>query len=379
MAVADSKRPLRILMTADAVGGVWTYALELARALEEHNVEIVLVTMGPLPGPHQVAAASRCKNLTLLSRDSRLEWMPEPWDDVDKTGEWLLELERELGADLIHINGYAHAALPFLAPVVLVTHSCVCSWWRAVHGVEAPASWNEYRHRVSEGLRSADLVVAPTAAIFRDIALSYEGPKSGRLIRNGRRVESAPRAKEEIILSVGRLWDEAKNLEQLDRCAPRLSWPVYVAGALEQGDREGAQPRSVRALGFLSEHEVTEWMSRAAIYCLPARYEPFGLSILEAAQSGCALVVGDIAPLREVWGDAATYVAPDDDAALIAALEKLSADSEHRRHLAWLARRRAARFFPEPMAVRYRALYDELTCGPRYQPGPPPIERILAT
>ncbi len=32
---------------------------------------------------------------------------------------------------------------------------------------------------------------------------------------------------------------------------------------------------------------------------LPARYEPFGLSVLEAALSGCALVLGDIPSLRE--------------------------------------------------------------------------------
>ena len=43
-------------------------------------------------------------------------------------------------------------------------------------------------------------------------------------------------------------------------------------------------------------------MARASIYALPARYEPFGLSILEAALSGAALVLGDIPSLREVWG-----------------------------------------------------------------------------
>ena len=52
-------------------------------------------------------------------------------------------------------------------------------------------------------------------------------------------------------------------------------------------------------------------MGRAAIYALPARYEPFGLSILEAALSGCALVIGDIPSLREIWADAALFVPSD--------------------------------------------------------------------
>ena len=41
----------RILMTADAVGGVWTYALELTRAMPE--IDFVLATMGPAPSTTQ--------------------------------------------------------------------------------------------------------------------------------------------------------------------------------------------------------------------------------------------------------------------------------------------------------------------------------------
>ena len=31
------------------------------------------------------------------------------------------------------LNAYVHAALPFGRPVLVVAHSCVTSWWRAVH------------------------------------------------------------------------------------------------------------------------------------------------------------------------------------------------------------------------------------------------------
>jgi glycogen synthase len=58
-----------------------------------------------------------------------------------------------------------------------------------------------------------------------------------------------------------------------------------------------------------------DWYARASIYALPARYEPFGLSALEAALSGCALILGDIPSLREVWLEAAPYVSPDDESA----------------------------------------------------------------
>ena len=45
--------PRKILMTADAIGGVWTYALELVRALAPHGVEIALATMGGPVSPAQ--------------------------------------------------------------------------------------------------------------------------------------------------------------------------------------------------------------------------------------------------------------------------------------------------------------------------------------
>ncbi len=67
------------------------------------------------------------------------------------------------------------------------------------------------------------------------------------------------------------------------------------------------------------------WLGRASIFALPARYEPFGLLPLEAALSGCALVLGDIPSLREVWGDAAWFVPPDDRDALTAAIGSLIA------------------------------------------------------
>ena len=57
----------------------------------------------------------------------------------------------------------------------------------------------------------------------------------------------------------------------------------------------------LEALGKLPAAEMKLWFAHAAIYCLPARYEPFGLSVLEAGLSGCALVLGDIPSLREIW------------------------------------------------------------------------------
>lgn len=345
-------------MTADAVGGVWTYALDLARALAPHGVLVSLATMGRPPSAAQEAEAARVPGLTLHPSAFALEWMDDPWADVARAGDWLLALEAELRPDVIHLNGYVHGALPWRAPVLAVGHSCVLSWWRAVQGSDAPRAWDRYAREVRAGLQAAALVAAPTRAMLDALEAHYGPLPPSRVIPNGRTVGLlARRKKEPIIFSAGRLWDEAKNVRALAQAACGLPWPVAVAGdARHPEGREEPLPH-VLSLGQLTPSEVAQWMARAAVYALPARYEPFGLSALESAQSGCALVLGDIPSLREVWGEAALFVPPDDPDALRAALRMLIADDGLRGQMAARAQARAFDYTPARMAAGYLAAY----------------------
>ena len=355
--MSERTDPQRILMTADTIGGVWTYAVELARALPQF--EFALVTMGAPLSPAQKEEASALANVTLFSSNHALEWMDEPWEEVDAAGEWLLEVASGFRPDVIHLNGYSHATLPWSAPVVVVAHSCVMSWWTAVKKSPLPAGFAEYRRRVKQGLEAADLVVAPTAAMLESLAANYGFVRDGEVVANCR----DPRrfrvgAKRQAIFAAGRLWDEAKNLAALEAVAPTVTWPIEVAGDAALPHGAELQFRNVRSLGKLSADDLAARLATSAIYALPARYEPFGLSALEAALSGCALVLGDIPSLREVWSDAALFVSPDDHAALAASLNRLIADDALRADYAHRARRRAAVFSPARFADAYMAAYS---------------------
>ena len=50
---------MHVLMTTDAVGGVWTYSLTLARALGARGVGVTLAVVGPEPSAAQVAEVHR--------------------------------------------------------------------------------------------------------------------------------------------------------------------------------------------------------------------------------------------------------------------------------------------------------------------------------
>lgn len=100
-----------VLMTTDAVGGVWNYCIRLAEALDAYDVQIALATMGPALNEHQRHEVRRLANVQLYESTFKLEWMRDPWEDVDRAGRWLLDLEERLRPDVIHLNGYTHAAL----------------------------------------------------------------------------------------------------------------------------------------------------------------------------------------------------------------------------------------------------------------------------
>ena len=353
-----------VLMTVDAVGGVWTYAVELSRALAERGVRVSLALMGPPASDAQREDIAAIATADMYERPYALEWMDDPWCEVDQAGEWLLELERELEPDVVHLNGYCHAALEWHAPVLVTGHSCVLSWWRAVYGTEPPAKWDRYAEKVADGLQAADLVVAPTAAMLSNLDFHYGPLRRQRVIPNGRSADglhATPRSsRDAIVLTAGRLWDQAKNVESVVSVAPYLSWPVYIAGESRRPSGDSVSYGGVHCLGRLSPRELSAWMGRAAIFASPARYEPFGLSILEAALAGCALVLGDIRSLREIWGDAALFVPPDNRRALASAIETLARDTEYREELAAACQARARTLTPRRMADGYYGAYREL-------------------
>ena len=354
----------RLLMTADTVGGVWTYALELAQALQSYDIDIVLATMGAPLHEQQRTAVQQIANLTLFESAWKLEWMEEPWDDVTAAGTWLLDLEALTQPDVVHLNGYAHGALPWQSPTLIVGHSCVFSWFAAVKGVAPPANWERYRQEVRRGLHAADLVTAPTAAMLTALRVHYGDFRAVPAIYNGRRLTRfPPLAKQPYILTAGRVWDEAKNIVALAHVAPQLSWPVFVAGEERHPEGGTVHFRTVQRLGRLAPAELALWLGHAAIFALPACYEPFGLTVLEAGLAGCALVLGDIPSLREVWDGAALFVPPDQPDALAEVLEHLSRDVWRRERLAQRARARALRYTPARMAQAYAALYAQLKCA----------------
>jgi glycosyltransferase involved in cell wall biosynthesis len=297
-------------MTADTLGGVWTYACELANGLNQYGIQVHLACMGRSLSADQLLVAKDIKNLFIHSGNYKLEWMQDPWEDIEKSGNWLMELQAQIQPDIIHLNNYAHGNLEWNVPVIIVAHSCVFTWWKSVKGKNPPEDWDPYFERVKEGLLNADLVIGVSKHYLDEMIKIYGPFKPVRVIHNGLNPEDYyVRKKKSMILGMGRVWDEGKNLKMLSSISKKIKWPVFIAGNLNFPFDEAHNAHETEGvfLGRLSQEQIKHYLSETSIYVLPAKYEPFGLSALEAALSGCALVLAQIPTLQEIWGDSAVY------------------------------------------------------------------------
>lgn len=361
---------MHVLVTADTVGGVWTYTRELVTGLARRGVHVTLVSFGKIPRPAQTQWLERLPNVDFRPTVFKLEWMQDAAADIAASTDYLHSIVDDVKPELLHLNQYCYGTLRSSVPRIVVAHSDVVSWSVAVHGSEPePGPWiNWYREVVSEGLASATAVVAISRVVGENLREHF-GVQNSRVIYNGRSASlfNANQPKERAVLGVGRIWDEAKNLAVLLEAQPDA--PVWIAGSSANPESDGESElrnflRSMRQIEFkgeLSEPELRGLYARAGVYAATSQYEPFGLAPLEAAFSRCAIVANDISTFRELWGDSVVYFRRNDAGSLREQLEQLLNDSELRERYAELAYHRAIEMFTADRMVQdYIALYSSV-------------------
>lgn len=352
---------MRLLLTADTVGGVWTFACELAGELLARGHEILLVSFGRAPSASQaaeIANLATCGTLQYVASEIALEWQPDNCNAYALGAPLLLRLCEQFLPNVLLLSQFCFGALPVVAPKVVIAHSDVLSWADAVGS--APLVNDEwlrtYCELVQAGLNGADLVVAPTAAMLGVLRTHFLVRAATRVIANGRSLPlltPAPAERQIRAVTAGRMWDPAKNLALLS--AAHLPFPVVVAG---ENDSETFRTDQVTYTGQLGADALQALLRESSIYLCCSRYEPFGLAALEAALSGCAVLANDIPSLREVWGDGALYF--HDAATLSLLLRELHTDVVLLEAAQARSVKRAQRYTSSAMAEGYLHAIDSL-------------------
>src|ERR1700759_1001115 len=124
---------MRILMTTDTIGGVWTFTQELANALLSRGCEIALVSAGREPSETQMAWCRQTQhrwvsNFRYEALNVPLEWMENNDRASEDDAPALVRVAEEFGAEIVHSNQFCFGALPLNVPKIVTAHSDVLSW-----------------------------------------------------------------------------------------------------------------------------------------------------------------------------------------------------------------------------------------------------------
>ncbi|EHK59370.1 glycosyltransferase family 4 protein [Allomesorhizobium alhagi] len=351
--------PRRILMTIDAVGGVWRYAMDLAAALRTEGVETVFAGLGPAPSADQQSEAMAIGTLEWL--DAPLDWMARDESELDALPRLVARMADRRQIDLIHLNLPSQArGLEVSCPVVAVSHSCVVTWFQAVRGAPVPDGWAWQQGANRAGFDRADAVMAPSRSHADMLCACYGSLPRLTVVPNAV-TDHSPAVtvtREDFVFAAGRWWDEGKNGEALGRAAAAMAWPLVVAGPTTGPAGQFVSMDGVRQIGEASNAKVRSLMAGAGIFVSPSLYEPFGLAALEAARSETPLVLSDIPTYRELWHGAALFADPHRPDAFADAVNLLAADEGLRMEMGAKALARSRRFTPEAQAAAVLRVYE---------------------
>jgi len=316
-----------------------------------------------------VSQAKRCLSAPIV----RLVRVPCP-RDLDPALVWRVRRElRRLRPDIVHthlVHADVYGALGAGGlPLVSTKHN------------DDRFRLGPFRYVERALARRAKRVIAITEAL-RQFCVDQVGLPAAKVevIRYGLDALPAPWGDDgevplpegaRILLSVGRL-AEQKGVDVAVRALARIRErePAAVLVVLGEGPErprlEAMAGEGVYLPGRVGD--VASWYRRAEVLVHPARWEGFGLALLEAMLAGKPVVATDVSSAPEIvaGGETGLLVPPDDPAALADAVLELLADPAHAAAMgeAGLARARNE-FSVAKMADRTAALYAAVSSAER--------------
>jgi glycosyltransferase involved in cell wall biosynthesis len=278
--------------------------------------------------------------------------------DIDRALAALARADAPLlidGLALGTLPGAAIAALP--VPVIALLH----------HPLGLETGLTPARRDAMLAVEAAALAacahVITTSRTTADTAAELLGVPRAKLTVAAPGLDRAPAARRAgrpaMILGVGTIsrrkgWDVlVEALAQMGdlawRCTilgPDDREPATAAALRARIARmEGADPRlagRLRLTGALDRAALDAAYQGADIFCLPSRYEGYGMVATEAMAHGLPVIVSAAGALPEAVGDAGLLVPPDDPGALAAALRRLLTDTDEADRRAAASHARAA-------------------------------------
>ena len=116
----------------------------------------------------------------------------------------------------------------------------------------------------------------------------------------------------------------------------------------------------IHRLGFIDNEGLVRLYRHAEVFVFPSLYEGFGIPILEAMKLGCPVVTSNIGAMKEISGNAAMLVSPDDAEDIAQQIITICNDSALRAKLIYSGRIRSEQFSWSKCAEETTQVYRSL-------------------
>lgn len=387
------------------VGGLGRHVHALATALGDAGHDVVVVARHPAgtdaeTHPTTLERVGPVRVLRVAEDPPHLEFVRDLVAWTLGIGHAMLRaaatLLRDWTPDVVHAHDWlvAHGAIALAdltgAPLVATLHATEAGR----HGGWLSQPLNQQVHSVEWWLaRRADAVVTCSQAMRAEVSGLFDlDPDDLAVVHNGidpvgwERPGAGERGDAPMLLYLGRLeWEKGVHdlvaaLPAIRRAHPGTTLAVAGTGScsdwLAERARAARVRRSVKLLGHVDDAVLRDLLARADAAVLPSRYEPFGITALEAAAAGAPLVASRAGGLGEVVVDGVTGLSfdPGDVPGLARAVIRCLDDPDAARTRADAARARLDTDFAWPaIADDTAAIYAATRPGPPRVLGRPKI------
>jgi glycosyltransferase involved in cell wall biosynthesis len=313
------------------IGGAERHVLTLLPALRERGADVAFV------GLDDTAAAPEPFYAELDAHGIPYERVDQPGDVDPRVAVRLALAVRRFGPDLIHthlVHADVYGALVPLVPIVSTKHN------------DDPFRAGAFRYAERALARRARRVIVITDALRR-FNVERVGLPAKKVVTVHYGLDRLPDAwarnedagvpeRARVLLAVARL-SRQKGVDVAVRALAsiRRSVPDAVLVVLGEGSERAELERLAGELGvadavFLPGRvgDVAAWLQRAEVVVHPARWEGFGLGLLEAMLASKPIVASRVSAIPELVADERTgiLVRPDEPGELAFAVERLLDD-----------------------------------------------------
>ncbi|HXB05885.1 MAG TPA: glycosyltransferase family 4 protein [Puia sp.] len=231
-------------------------------------------------------------------------------------------------------KGPARLLLRLFPPEAIEYAKVVARWLLNGEKIGSAAFlWYGQRRSMRYILEHAGMLLPNSSSEVRRLQERFSIQRPYRVIPNAvdpalfRPPAEAPVRDNRLVLCVARI-EGIKNQLNLIKAINGSAFRLILVGAPavnQRGYYEECRRIAGPAVSFagaVPQEELVGYYCRAAIHVLPSFFETTGLSSLEAAAMGCAVVITDKGDTREYFGDQASYCDPASPASILRALEE---------------------------------------------------------